>query len=60
MGLFVFWMIFWLDTLALEIEPLVVPADSGTLKTPLVGWDFNEFWALSVVFLKSANLITDV
>ena len=26
----------------LELEPLVVPADSGTLKFPLVGWDFSE------------------
>ena len=34
----------------LEIKPLVVPADSGTRKTPLVGWDFSEFCVLSGLF----------
>ena len=34
----------------LEIKPLVVPADSGTLKTPLVGWDLSEFWVWSGLF----------
>jgi hypothetical protein len=37
--------------LHLELEPLVVPADSGTLKFPLVGWDFSEIWVLSGLFL---------
>ena len=33
------------------LEPLVVPADSGTLKFPLVGWDLSEILVLSGLFL---------
>ena len=34
----------------LEIKPLVVPADSGNIKTPPVGWDFSDFCVLSGLF----------
>ena len=34
----------------LEIHPLVVAADSGALKHPLVGWDFCQNWSFEWVF----------